>query len=70
MELDSIFTSADASIIALYILTSKNMSNQIYLDDTIDIILTFTSKHLQHTIYPACNKNKDLVDLVTYFFIN
>lgn len=45
--------AVDASLTALYILTSPNMHKQIYLEDVIDRIIVFTKFQLHNTIYPA-----------------
>lgn len=45
--------AADASLTALYIMTSANMAKQIYLEDVIDRVVSFTKYQLHHTIYPS-----------------
>ncbi|CAG0882319.1 unnamed protein product [Cyprideis torosa] len=51
--MDRIGRSADAALIVLYILTSKNMSKRLYIEDVIDRLATLTMFQLTHSIFPA-----------------
>lgn len=51
--MERISRAVDASLIALYILTSPNMHKKVYLEDVIDRIIMFTKFQLHNTIYPV-----------------
>ncbi len=51
--MERITRAVDASLIALYILTSPNMHKKVYLEDVIDRIIMFAKYQLHNTIYPA-----------------
>uniref|UniRef100_T1I4R0 Nipped-B protein n=1 Tax=Rhodnius prolixus TaxID=13249 RepID=T1I4R0_RHOPR len=53
LAMERVMRAVDASLTALYILTSPNMHKQIYLEDVIDRIIVFTKFQLHNTIYPA-----------------
>ncbi|BES94983.1 unnamed protein product [Nesidiocoris tenuis] len=53
LAMDRVMRAVDASLTALYILTSPNMHKQVYLEDVIDRIIIFTKFQLHNTIYPA-----------------
>lgn len=50
--MERIMRAVDASLIAMYILTSPNMHKKVYLEDVIDRIIMFTKFQLHNTIYP------------------
>jgi len=45
--------SAECAVCALHIITSKNMSKRVYMEEVIDRITLFLRFHLQNTIYPS-----------------
>ncbi|XP_063234204.1 nipped-B-like protein isoform X2 [Bacillus rossius redtenbacheri] len=53
LTMERVMRAADASLTALYIMTSPNMPKKIYLEDIIDRIVVFTKYQLQNTIYPS-----------------
>ena len=42
----------DAALVALYVMTSKKMPKEVYLEDVIERLVRMTKVQLQHTIYP------------------
>lgn len=53
MAMERVMRAMDASLTAIYILTSPNMPKRIYLEDVIDRIVLFTKFQLSNTIYPS-----------------
>lgn len=58
--------AADASLICMYIMTSKNMSKRVYLEEVIDRVVLYLKYQLHNTIFPSFdltyrldNKKKD-----------
>lgn len=51
--MERVTRAVDASLIALYVLTSPNMHKKVYLEDVIDRIIMFAKYQLHNTIYPA-----------------
>lgn len=57
---------ADACLVCMYIMTSRNMSKRVYLEEVIDRVVLFIKYQLQNTIFPSFdatyrleNKKKD-----------
>ena len=44
--------AADASLIALHVMTSSGMPKEVYLEDVIERVVKMVKVQLQHTIYP------------------
>ena len=53
MAQERVNRAADASLAVLNILTSKNMSKRVYMDDVIDRVALFLRFQLSNTIYPS-----------------
>ncbi|XP_046612263.1 nipped-B-like protein [Neodiprion virginianus] len=53
LAMERVQRAVDASLTALYIMTSQNMSKHVYLEDVIDRIVLFMKFQLQNTIYPS-----------------
>lgn len=53
LAMERVMRAMDASLTAIYILTSPNMPKRIYLEDVIDRIVLFTKFQLTNTIYPS-----------------
>lgn len=53
LTMERVMRAVDASLTAVYIMTSANMSKRVYLEDVIDRIVQFTKYQLQNTIYPS-----------------
>ncbi|KAA0199078.1 hypothetical protein HAZT_HAZT003387, partial [Hyalella azteca] len=53
LVMERIMRGVDASLTALYILTSSNMSKRVYLEDLIERCVQFAKFQLNNTIYPA-----------------
>lgn len=51
--MERVMRSVDASLTALYIMTSSNMPKQVYLEDVIDRMIVFSKFQLQNTVYPV-----------------
>ncbi|XP_050412412.1 nipped-B-like protein [Patella vulgata] len=52
LTMERIMRSMDATLTALFIMTSPNMPKQVYLEDVIERILFFGKFQLHNTIYP------------------
>ncbi|KAL1427179.1 hypothetical protein MTO96_017685 [Rhipicephalus appendiculatus] len=52
LTMERITRSADASLTALYIMTSANMPKRVFLEDLIERIVVFAKFQIQNTIYP------------------
>ncbi|CAH1393670.1 unnamed protein product [Nezara viridula] len=53
LAMERVMRAVDASLTALYILTSPNMHKQVYLEDVIDRIIIFTKYQLHNTVFPV-----------------
>lgn len=53
LTMERITRSADASLTALYIMTSANMPKRVFLEDLIERIVVFAKFQIQNTIYPV-----------------
>lgn len=53
LAMERVQRAVDASLTALYIMTSHNMPKHVYLEDVIDRIVLFMKFQLQNTIYPS-----------------
>jgi cohesin loading factor subunit SCC2 len=53
MAMERVMRGADASLVAMHILTSKKMGKRIYIDDVIDRVALFLRFQLSNTIYPS-----------------
>jgi len=53
MAQERVMRAADASLTVLYVLTSKNMSKKVFIDDVIDRVAIFLRFQLSNTIYPS-----------------
>ncbi|KAK8788390.1 hypothetical protein V5799_021833 [Amblyomma americanum] len=53
LTMERITRSADASLTALYIMTSANMPKRVFLEDLIERIVIFAKFQIQNTIYPV-----------------
>uniref|UniRef100_T1JC53 Nipped-B protein n=1 Tax=Strigamia maritima TaxID=126957 RepID=T1JC53_STRMM len=53
LTMERVMRSVDASLTALYILTSVNMPKQVYLEEVIERVVAFVKYNLQNTIYPV-----------------
>lgn len=58
--------AADACLVCMYVMTSKNMSKRVYLEEVIDRVVLFIKYQLHNTIFPSYdltyrldNKKKD-----------
>lgn len=52
LTMERITRSADASLTALYIMTSANMPKRVFLEDLIERIVVLAKFQIQNTIYP------------------
>ncbi|CAG9855417.1 unnamed protein product [Phyllotreta striolata] len=64
--MERVMGAADACLVCLYIMTSRNMSKRVYLEDVIDRVVLYIRYHLHNTIFPSFdstymldNKKKD-----------
>lgn len=53
LVMERILRGMDASLTAMYIMTSPNMSKRVYLEDAIERCVQFTKFQLSNTIYPS-----------------
>ncbi|KAJ1519897.1 hypothetical protein ONE63_004137 [Megalurothrips usitatus] len=53
LAMERVMRAVDASLTAMYILTSPNMHKRIYLEDVIDRVVVFCKFQLVNTIYPS-----------------
>ena len=51
--MERILRGVDASLTALYIMTSRNMNKRVYLEDVIERCVQFAKFQLSNTIYPS-----------------
>ena len=52
LALEKVLCAMDASLTALYIMTSPNMPKQVYLEDVIERLVMMMKVHTQNTIFP------------------
>lgn len=64
--MERVMGAADACLVCMYIMTSKNMSKRVYLEEVIDRVVLFIKYQLHNTIFPSYdltyrldNKKKD-----------
>ena len=50
--MERISRSMDASLTGMSVMTARNMPKQVYLEDVIERIITFSKFQLVNTIYP------------------
>ena len=53
LVMERILRGMDASLTAMYIMTSLNMNKRVYLEDVIERCVQFTKFQLSNTIYPS-----------------
>ncbi|GAB6029016.1 hypothetical protein CHUAL_004804 [Chamberlinius hualienensis] len=53
LAMERVTRSVDASLTAIYAMTSPNMHKQVYLEDVIERVVSFTKYQLQNTIFPV-----------------
>lgn len=53
LVMERILRGMDASLTAMNIMTSLNMSKRVYLEDVIERCVQFTKFQLSNTIYPS-----------------
>ncbi|XP_023223902.1 nipped-B-like protein [Centruroides sculpturatus] len=53
LTMERVMRSADSSLTALYIMTSPNMPEKVFLEDVIERIVLFLKFQLQNTVYPV-----------------
>ena len=52
ITLERVTTAVDAAMVALYIMTSKNMPKEVFIEDVIERLVMMAKVQLQNTIYP------------------
>ena len=52
MALERVVGAMDAALVALYVMTSKKMPKEVYLEDVIERLVRMAKIQLQHTIFP------------------
>ncbi|XP_018566704.1 nipped-B-like protein isoform X2 [Anoplophora glabripennis] len=64
--MERVMGAADACLVCMYIMTSRNMSKRVYLEEVIDRVVLYIKYHLHNTIFPSFdstyrldNKKKD-----------
>ncbi|CAH1960755.1 unnamed protein product [Acanthoscelides obtectus] len=64
--MERVMGAADACLVCMYIMTSRNMSKRVYLEDVIDRVVLYIKYQLHNTIFPSYdstyrldNKKKD-----------
>ena len=50
--MDRVLCAADASLTALYVMTSADMPKEVYIEDVIDRVVRMTRLQMQNTIFP------------------
>ena len=50
--MERVSRAVDASLTALYIMTSENMPKEVFIEDVIDRIAQLTKYQMTNTIYP------------------
>ncbi|GFR03866.1 nipped-B-like protein [Trichonephila clavata] len=53
LTMERVMRSADASLTALYIMTSPKMPEKVFLEDVIERIVLFLKYQLQNTVFPV-----------------
>ncbi|GBM90286.1 Nipped-B-like protein [Araneus ventricosus] len=53
LTMERVMRSADASLTALYVMTSQNMPEKVFLEDVIERIVLFLKYQLQNTVFPV-----------------
>ncbi|GBO38522.1 Nipped-B-like protein, partial [Araneus ventricosus] len=53
LTMERVMRSADASLTALYVMTSKDMPEKVFLEDVIERIVVFLKFQLQNTVFPV-----------------
>lgn len=53
LTMERVMRSADASLTALYIMTSPKMPEKVFLEDVIERIVVFLKFQLQNTVFPV-----------------
>ncbi|GIY52104.1 nipped-B-like protein [Caerostris darwini] len=53
LTMERVMRSADASLTALYIMTSPDMPEKVFLEDVIERIVSFLKYQLQNTVFPV-----------------
>lgn len=51
--MERVMGATESSLITLYIMTSKEMPKNVYIEEVIDHIIQFVQYQLQNTIYPT-----------------
>nr|XP_023029223.1 nipped-B-like protein [Leptinotarsa decemlineata] len=64
--MERVMGAADACLVCMYIMTSRNMSKRVYLEEVIDRVVLYIKYQLHNTIFPSFdstyrldNKRKD-----------
>lgn len=52
VTMERVSRAVDASLTALYIMTSENMPKEVFIEDVIDRIAQLTKYQMTNTIYP------------------
>ena len=52
MAIERVVIAVDASLTALYIMTSPDMPKQVYIEDTIEQLVVMVKTQLQNYVYP------------------
>lgn len=52
LAMEKVSCAVDASLTALYIMTSPNMPKQVYLEDIIERLVMMVKVHTQNTVFP------------------
>ncbi|KAF8784326.1 nipped-B-like protein [Argiope bruennichi] len=53
LTMERVMRSAEASLTALYVMTSQNMPEKVFLEDVIERIVLFLKYQLQNTVFPV-----------------
>ncbi|GFU63535.1 nipped-B-like protein [Trichonephila clavipes] len=53
LTMERVMRSADASLTALYVMTSPDMPEKVFLEDVIERIVIFLKYQLQNTVFPV-----------------
>jgi len=52
LAFERVITAIDASLTALYIMTSSSMPKEVFIEDVIDKVVRMTKMQLYNAIYP------------------
>ena len=52
ITLERVTMAVDAAMVVLYIMTSRNMPKEVFIEDVIERLVMMSKLQLQNTIYP------------------